>query len=608
MPRTKKDANFNGTIGNLKDLKESLSTITKEYQLSEEDTIKILLESIDKAYRETNYETHNKYTIKSKDENGNEISIVRPSDANAMHSETIIDKETGKIIFYECKDVINDDDIEDDLYQISPEEASEKDPSKKYVVGDIYKEAHTLENQDLAFFNRVKILFLNRVKETVKKALVDKYQDRVGQIVSAVVESVDTNKDGKVYVTINNIPAVLEPRQQIPGEIFTPGSVIKVLLKRIGENNSKDKENKGPSLIISRTDPLFLRRLFEQEIPDIADGSVKIENIAREPGVRAKVAVSSKDPNIDPSGACIGTDGSRIKDICMEISNEKIDIIRYNANKYLYIAEALKPATVIGVVLKDNEAVPEGKKPKAIAVVKNEESKVAIGKFGVNVRLASILTDYSIDVKEIDEAIRNQIAYSNIDEIKRKEALDRLDLEAQSIIDSQDLSNDIDLDNTNEPNEEDDKAADEYIKNNTIEDETASNNKVEQTNEVASNDNLTNLETTTEETNSEETPIEANQEEHVEITNKAKISISELEAQIEEEKKKKNSEPSYKKYKKEDKKKEEKEDSKKKIINAMPIYTEEELKQIDEEEQEEEYEDEEDFSEYDDDHYYDDGK
>lgn len=572
MPRLKDDAQFEGKVGNIRAFKTALEEIQQAYQIDSNKTLEILLSSIDKAYRDAHFST--KDIVVENKQTGEKTKL--PSEAKAIHSETVIDKKTGEIAFYLCKDVTNN--VIDDLYQIEPEEANDLDPKHNYVEGDVYKVKYTLEKEPFSFFTRAMQNFNIKLKETYKQQLIEKYTDKVGQIINATVESIDA-KNGNTYLIINKVNAVLLAKNKIGNETFYPGQTIKVLLKSIG-NNEKTGE-KGTTLNVTRTDELFLQRLFEQEIPDLADGSVKIKKIAREAGLRAKVAVASDDPNIDPSGACIGSDGSRIKDINSELCNEKIDVIKYYENKYLYIAEALRPALVIGVVLKDDEPVAVGKAPKAIAIVDNDNSRIAIGREGINVRLASKLTGYSIDVKEIDVAMGEHIQYTNINDLKKNEALERL---AQESLDIPDEEYEI----------SDEQEAEDYVRNNTADEiEIPEENKVEE--EV-------------EETVQENKPVieESKPEviEHVEITTKAKVSLSELEAQIEEEKKA-NKQTSSKSYKKKDDKKEEKKEVKKPVASAMPIYSEEEIKQMELEEEEEDYQ-EEDFDEYDDDSYYED--
>ena len=369
----------------------------------------------------------------------------------------------------------------------------------------------------------------------------------------------------------------LTPSNTIPGEKFLPGDTVKVYLNGVNTGEGKDKSTQ---LSITRTSDKFLEKLFELEIPDIADGTVKIKAIAREPGSRAKVAVYSDSKDVDPTGACIGNDGKRIKDICTQLYNEKIDVIKYIDNIYLYIAEALKPATVVGVLLNDETK-------KAIAVVRNEESKIAIGKKGVNVRLASRLVGYSIDIKEQDVAMRDQIHYINIDDIKRKAALALLDEaeEEQGLI----------LDESVNETESYEEPVTEVVEEETkveVETPVVEETKVE--------------EAPVEEETKVEEEVEEEPEQLVEIQSKAKVSLAELERQIEEDKKKQ-APVSHKKHYKKDKVEEDEDKVEARPVapvNAMPIYTEEELKEI-EEEEEEDY-DSDDYDEFDDDSYYED--
>lgn len=603
MPRKPKNEDegkkFNGSIGNLANFASAIKDIHTQMNIPEEEITKIIVASIDKAFRDTKFSTK---AVKIYDKNHNLVKL--PSEASLVKSETVIDPETGKITFYQLKDVVSE--VEDDVYQIEPDEANEQDPSHEYQVGDVFKIAYPLSEEDssfnFTFFNKVKANIEIKIKDAVKEALFAKYDSRIGHLINATVESID--RDGAI-LSIAGVNATLTNRNMIPVENLIPGQQIKVLLSGIGSPDKKYGD-KGTTLLVTRTNDLFLQRLFEEEIPDIADGTIKIEKIAREAGNRSKVAVSSTVNNVDPTGACIGTDGSRIKNIISEINGEKIDVVKYSSNKYLYIAEALKPASVVGVLLKDDEPVPENKAPKAVAVVKNEESRVAIGRGGINVRLASKITGYSIDVKELDAALSEHISFKSIDDIKKQEAIKRLAEESESI-------EDVDTNKLNEEGEEEDEiAAEQYVKNFTPELQTKpeEDNLKEEVKEDIKEDEV-NKEVVPE-TNKEPVQKEVEEEkpEYVEITSKAKISLSELEAQMEEEKKKKNVEPSYKRYKKDDKKKEEVKDNKApSISNAMPIYTQEELDEIEQEEQQnQEEQDDNDYSEYDDDHYYDEDK
>lgn len=563
MARKLKDADspFTGTL-NIKHFNEALDLIQENRQISKEEARDIVIQSIDKAVRDT-------------------LNPRKIEGMEDLHTETVIDDKNGEIVCYTCKDVLNEDDIQDDLVQISVEDAKEIDPLME--VGSVLKEKVDLREIDYQFFRKAIQNIQQRLSEASKLALLNQYKDRVGQIITGVVEKVDR---GYTNLTIGNVSASLSPRDSIRGEVFSTGDTVKVYLAGVGAGEGKDKSTQ---LMISRSSDKFLEKLFENEIPDVADGTVKIKTIAREAGSRSKVAVYSDSENVDPTGACIGNDGKRIKDICNQIHNEKIDVVKYIPNIYLYIAESLKPATVVGVVL--NEELL-----KAVAVVKNGESKVAIGKAGVNVRLASRLVGYSINIKELDDAMGEHISYLNIDDIKRKEALSLLDAAEENYVDDTDEDEEISPiveDSVTEEVEEVKQPVEEVVvPQEEVKEEVKEEAKVEEV--------------------KVEEPKSINEVEHVEIKSKAKVSLADLEKQIEEEKKRQNSQPSFPSYKKKFNKDEktEKDDKKKekKVVqnpNAMPIYTQEELAEIEAEENNDNVSTE-DYEDYDSDDYYED--
>ena len=548
MPRKKKASvsqQFEGSF-NVKNFEEAINQIEAEHQVPREEIENIIKSSFDKACRDT-------------------LNPFKAEGLEDIRTETIIDEKNGQISTYTLRDVKNEDDIEDDLLEVSLEEAQEKD--KDIKVGDVLREKVDYKEFNYLFFRKVIQNIQQKIAEATKAALLSQYNDRVGQIISGVVEKCD---NGFTTIAINKVSSILTPQNTIPGEKFMVGDTVKVFLNGVSNGEGRDKSTQ---LLITRTSDKFLAKLFELEIPDIADGTVKIKSIVREPGVRSKVAVYSDSPEVDPTGACIGSDGKRIKDICTQLYNEKIDVIKYMESVPLYIAEALKPANVVGVVLNDETH-------KAIAVVRNEESKIAIGKRGVNVRLASRLVGYSIDIKEQDAAMAEHISYKSIEDIKRKLALERLDAEEERRLLEEDVEDEAEV--------VDEAIADETNYVEEVKEETP---VVEEVKEVK------------EEPKKVEEVVE-----HVEITQKAKVSLAEIEKQIEEEKAKKSApQPSYKKKKVE--KVEEKEEVKEKVKpapSAMPIYTQEELDEIEKEEEEEDYYDEDEYSEYDDDEYYED--
>ena len=568
MPRTKPtiEQDFKGKLS-IKDFQAALEKIEETYQIPRERTIEILTQSIAKAVSDTLY-PHLKITLKAKD------GTLKEADSSKDVKISVQFDNDGNIRVYECKDVV--EEVEDDLYQIEPDEAKEEDPKHRdYQIGDTFTSEISIAEMPYGFFTRAIQNVISAIKDTTKQLLTAKYSDRVGQIIMATVDSFE---NGNYYLSINNVNAVLDKSNVIPGEKFSVGQTIKVLLKKIGSTDSNGE--KVPSLIVSRTDNLFLQRIFEEEIPDLAEGTIKIENIARIPGERAKVAVSSNLPGVDAAGSCIGSNGERIRSICQEVK-DKIDIISYNTNPYLYIYEALKPAEVVGVQITDK--VSEKGNKIAIAVVKNDGSRVAIGRNGVNVRLASFLTGFSIDIEELDTAIKEKIPYESVDKLRLKLAIAGLTNE-DNLTDSEDQT---ELENISD--EEINQAAGGDL---SIQEEPKE--KVE--------------ETVKEEKAEEVKPAKEEVVEHVEIKNTAKISLSELEAKIEEEKKARSSE-TVSQHKKKEKKEEKEEQPKINYQNAMPIYTQEELEEFEQEEQEEDnYEEEEDYSEYDDDNYYDQDK
>lgn len=537
--RKKKEVNkpFDGGF-DVKAMVEALSTIEDERSISQEETLEILRQSFEKGYKD----------------------FVDPNNADDLLAEATLDLKGGKIHFFDIKNVV--EDVQDDLVEIELDEAREIDPNIQ--IGDQLKtevDITTLGDPSL-LIRKVANTFKQKMIEANKKALLEKFNSQIGHLISGEVEKVEK---GYTVLNFGKTTAVLSAKNSIPGETFKLGENVKVYLESVGE------KSKNPQLMITRANNEFLVKLFEEEVHDVYDGTVIIKKVSREPGTRAKVAVYSNNPNVDPTGACIGPDGNRIRNICAQLSGEKIDVIKYIENPALFIVEALKPASVIGIRL------PNDGSNTATAVVKNQESKVAIGKKGVNVRLASRLVGLSIDVKELDEAMSSKISYRTIEDIKREEALKRLS--------SAEASDD---DIVIEPVEEHKPVVD-FIPVETPVDETSTQVK----------------ETVAAETEPvKEQPVEPK----IAIKSKAKISLAELEAQIENEKKKGKEAPRKKFNKKNDKSEEGQVVSTKKIepaVPTMPIYTEEELRALDEEE-DEDVDSYDEYDDYDDDDYYED--
>lgn len=306
------------------------------------------------------------------------IAKIFGSDENF---DVIVNPDKGDCEIYRNRVVVNDDEVEDPNKQISLSEAQKIDAT--YEVGeDVSEEIH------FADFGRRAILTLrqtlaSKILELEHDALYNKYKDRVGELITA--EVYQTWKSETLLMDEEKNELYLPKSQQIPRDFFHKGDNVTAVIDRV------DNTNGNPKIYLSRTSPVFLQRLLENEIPEIADGIIRLCRIARIPGERAKIAVESYDDRIDPVGACVGVKGSRIHGVVRELHNENIDVINFTNNISLFIQRALNPAQVSKVVLHEEEK-------KAEVYLRPEEVSLAIGKGGMNIKLASMLTEYTIDV------------------------------------------------------------------------------------------------------------------------------------------------------------------------------------------------------------------
>ena len=306
------------------------------------------------------------------------IAKIFGSDENF---DVIVNPDEGDCEIYRNRVVVNDDEVEDPNKQISLSEAQKIDAT--YEVGeDVSEEIH------FADFGRRAILTLrqtlaSKILELEHDALYNKYKDRVGELITA--EVYQTWKSETLLMDEEKNELYLPKSQQIPRDFFHKGDAVTAVIDRV------DNTNGNPKIYLSRTSNDFLRRLLENEIPEIADGAIRLCRIARIPGERAKIAVESYDDRIDPVGACVGVRGSRIHGVVRELHNENIDVINFTNNTALFIQRALNPAQVSNVVLHEEER-------KAEVYLRPAEVSLAIGKGGMNIKLASMLTEYTIDV------------------------------------------------------------------------------------------------------------------------------------------------------------------------------------------------------------------
>ena len=511
-----------------------------------------------------------------------------------------IDVDKGIIEMYQAKKVV--EEVEDDFLEVSVQDANAMDPNKKYVAGDEYLIYASIDELRKATAMSVKSMLKQKFAEAEKSILYETFKDKIGTLITGKVEKVD---DRGISVNIVKTSVYLPKKELIGDERFIVGETIKIYVDDVASGT------KGAHIVVSRSKEGFLRCLFMEEIHDVYDGTVKIKNIAREAGERSKVAVYSADPNIDPAGSCIGPNGSRIQKIVSQLGNgginkEKIDIIAYSDNMGMFIMESLKPATALGIIL-DEE------KKAATVIVKDDSLSLAIGRRGVNVRLAVKLTGYNIDVKTESQAIEEGLEYTSYNEIQALEDSKKAALQAEAAIKEEQKGLEVLRGLPEGYVAPQDRVYDDEV-NNVGEEEINEALEVEaerkETKEEAIEVAPVVEEAPVVEPVKEEKPAkeEKKVEEHKEV--KTTTSIEELEKSLADESSRKANKQNKKSYKKNNKKAEEEEEDNDKPVIAtgerMSIYTEEELRQFEEEEQEqEEYDDEDvDYDEYDE--YYDD--
>jgi N utilization substance protein A len=360
------------------------------------------------------------------------IAKIYGSDENY---DVIVNPDKGDFEIYRNRTVVPDGEVTDDNMQISLSEAREVEDD--YEVGE-----EVSQQVNFADFGRRAILTLrqtlaSRILELEHDTLYNQYKDRIGEIVSAEVYQ---NWKRETLLLDDEGNELLLPRtEQIPGDFFRKGETARAVISRVENTNG------NPRIILSRTDPAFMQRMLEAEVPEIQDGLITIHKIARIPGERAKVAVESYDERIDPVGACVGVKGSRVHGIVRELRGENIDVITWTSNPQLMITRALGPARVNSVVLNEEEK-------KAEVFLDPDQVSLAIGKGGLNIKLASMLTGYTIDVfREVENVDEDDVSLDEftddiepwiIDELKKiglNTARDVLEVPRESLIQRADL-------------------------------------------------------------------------------------------------------------------------------------------------------------------------
>ncbi len=305
-----------------------------------------------------------------------------------------VDQTTGAMRIFAVKEVV--DEVEDPLSQMSLAEAMTYAPDPR--VGDEIRIERTPENFGRIAAQTVKQVVLQRIRDYERDSVYEEFHDKQGEVLNGIVQRADPRA---VIVELGKAEAVMPAREQVPNERYRPGQRVKVLLVEV------NKDQRGPQLIVSRSHPGLIRRLFEQEVPEIFSGAVEIMEVAREPGLRSKVAVAARQEKVDPVGACVGVRGVRIQNIVNELYGEKIDVIEWSPDTAQFIANALSPAKPSSVTLDEANKV-------ATVIVPTDQMSLAIGKEGQNARLAYKLTGWRIDIKdpaalqEMDEELLRQ--------------------------------------------------------------------------------------------------------------------------------------------------------------------------------------------------------
>jgi len=307
------------------------------------------------------------------------ISGYKKNFGSSQNVEVEIDRTTGSVKVYSNKTIV--EDVSDEFLEISLDEAKEID--SKYEVDDIVKIEITPKNFGRIAAQTSKQVVMQKIKEAEREVIYKEFVNRENEIVTGMIQRVSKNM---VYIDLGKTEGVLPPSEQIENENYEQGDRIKVYILEV------KKTTKGPQIILSRSHPGLVKRLFELEVPEIHDGVVDIYAISREAGSRTKLAVYSKDDNVDPVGACVGFKGSRVKAIVEELNGEKIDIVVWSKNVDEFISNSLSPSQVLKVEIDEREK-------SALVVVPDFQLSLAIGKEGQNARLAAKLTNWKIDIK-----------------------------------------------------------------------------------------------------------------------------------------------------------------------------------------------------------------
>ena len=329
------------------------------------------------------------------------IAYKKNFEVNSDNVKITMDKETGEIHVYAEYEVVKE--VEDEKTQISLEEA--KKINKSFKKGDVVQKELVPKNFGRIAAQTAKQVILQRIREASRDVIFSEFTEKKGEIISGIIQKVDKNI---IVLDLGKIEGIMPLKEQIPTEEYYVNKKVRACIASV------ERGLKGaPQIIVSRANNDFLRKLFELEIPEIYEGLIEIKSVSRDPGKRCKVAVYSQNENIDPVGSCVGQKGIRIQSIINELNGEKIDVIEWNEDPSTYIAEALLPAQVMAVDIKDDEKFAQ-------VIVPDDQLSLAIGKGGQNAKLAARLTNWKIDIKS-ESQFRAMLQEANGDEVENIE-------------------------------------------------------------------------------------------------------------------------------------------------------------------------------------------
>jgi N utilization substance protein A len=316
------------------------------------------------------------------------VSMIKRKYGTADNFNIFVNMDKGEVEIYQVKNIV--EDVEDPVSQISLEKAKEVEPDLE--LGDEFIEMIDPMGFGRRLITSAKQSLTQKIREAEKEVLFNEFKDRVGEV---VVGDIRQNNRDEVLISVDHMEVALPRSEQIHNEHYHRGDTLRAIIKEVSQTS------RGPEVIVSRTDPKFLVRLFELEVPEIFDGVIEIKGVARFPGDRAKVAVYSNDKRIDAVGACVGLKGVRIQSIVKELNNEKIDVINWSSEPEIFISRALSPAKPIRIIL-------NAEQKSAVAVISDDQISLAIGKGGQNRQLSCMLTGYNVETVKQSEWEKTQ--------------------------------------------------------------------------------------------------------------------------------------------------------------------------------------------------------